>query len=773
MRTDPSDRAERGQPSAGGAVRPNEPDTGVKMKQNPELQQYTLSPLEAADDDVDLGEYLAILGESKWFIIAVALAVTLLGVAYAFLGRPTYAVDVLIQVEQDKTSVDSALGDMASLLGSQSPTEAEMQILQSRMVLGQTIRNLRLDIQVDPAYFPVLGRNWARYMPPDEGLNAPLFGLDSFPWGGEVLQIDSLEVPISYYNQKLKLIAGANGHYTLLDPDKNPVLEGEVGKPAAKTIGHETLRIFVSDLQARPGVAFKVYKYDELTALSNLTNNLKVAEQGKSSGVIGVDYSDYDPELATRTINEIADLYLRQNVERKSAEAQSTLDFLGKQLPLLKQNMDTAMAVLNEYRIRAGSVDMPKETQVVLEQSVDLQSQLVALRQKREELVQRFTPSHPQVVAIDAQIARITGLMKNLDKKVQALPDEQKQILQLERDAKVATDLYITLLNNAQQLEIAKAGTVGNVRIVDHAVAPIQQDKPKQPLVIAIAVVLGLFMGVVTAFVRHALRGGVEDPDVIEKHLGLPVYATIPHSKLQERMGRRLHSNKGQNLVLATQDREDLAIESLRSLRTTLHFVLLEAKNNVLMITGPSPGLGKSFISMNLAAVLVAAGKRVLIVDADLRRGHLHEFVGLQRGVGVSDFVSGQCDLDAAIRPSGIAGLDLMSTGAVPPNPSELLLHERFAQAVQEVSKRYDQVLIDSPPVLAVTDAAVVGRLAGASLLVIKAGANPLREVEVSVKRLRQAGINLRGVIFNDVKKIGSRYGAGKYVYQYAYTKKK
>lgn len=743
------------------------------MRQTPD-KNYTNSAVFAGDDDVDVGEYIAVLSESKGVVVLVALVVSLLAVGYAFLARPTYVVDALIQVESDKKSLDSALGDMGDLLSETSSADTEISILTSRLVLAQTIQNLNLDISVEPSYLPVVGRNWARYIAPGEGVApAPANWLAAFPWGGEVLNIQSLEVPVSYYNQKLKLVAGENGKFTLFDPDKNPVLEGVVGKPAELKIGRENLRIFVSDLQARSGVAFKVYKFDLLTELKNLTDNLKTSETAKGSGVISVSYNDYDPMLAARIVSEMANLYLRQNVERKSEDAQQTLNFLDKHLPLLKQNMDNAIATLNAYRIKAGSVDLQKETLDVLDQSVSLQSDLVKLRQKRDELMQRFTSSHPQVVAIDAQIARLSNLLKDIDRKVQVLPDAQKEILQLERDAKVATDLYITLLNNAQQLQVAKAGTVGNVRIIDYPVVPMQQDKPKIPTVIALGVVLGLFLGVVSAFIKHAMRGGVEDPDVIEKALGLPVYATIPHSKLQDKLSRKLHNNQGQNLILFSQDKDDLAIESLRSLRTTLHFVLMEAKNNVIMVTGPSPGLGKSFVSMNLGAVLASAGRKTLIIDADLRRGHLHEYSGLPRGAGVSDLVIGQVDSLGAIRPTLVSNLDIMSTGAVPPNPSELLLHERFAQMIVEVSKQYDHVLIDSPPVLAVTDAAVVGRLAGASLLVVKAGANPMREIEVSVKRLHQAGINLRGVLFNNVTKIGSRYGAGKYVYQYAYTKKK
>jgi len=282
-----------------------------------------------------------------------------------------------------------------------------------------------------------------------------------------------------------------------------------------------------------------------------------------------------------------------------------------------------------------------------------------------------------------------------------------------------------------------------------------------------------LMLGIITVFVRRMLHQGIEDPDLIEKLLNTPVYATVPHSKDQQENSRRLNtkhsSSYPQPAILALTHKEDLAIESLRSLRTTLHFAFLEAKNNIIMITGPSPAIGKSFISVNLAAVMAEAGKKILLIDGDMRKGSAHQMIGTSRENGLSDLIMGAIGMETAILKTVHPNLDFIPAGAIPPNPSELLLHERFDLLLKNISQHYDLVIIDSPPVLAVTDAAIIGRLASATLMVVKAGQHPARELEQSAKRLLQAGVNLKGIVFNDLPESSSRAGYGNYVYQYTY----
>jgi tyrosine-protein kinase Etk/Wzc len=429
---------------------------------------------------------------------------------------------------------------------------------------------------------------------------------------------------------------------------------------------------------------------------------------------------------------------------------------------------------LNEYRLQKGSVDLNIETQGVLQGVVEKRTQITLLQQKRDELRRGFTSSHPTVVAIDKQINRLEVQMKSDNKKITELPETQQVILRLSRDVQVNSELYTTLLNHLQTIKVAKAGTVGDVRVIDHAVLPRLPVRPRKVLIVAISMILGLILGIVLALVRKAMSRGVEDPDIIEKHLNVPVYATVPHSNVQRKLSVRKGKNDAEEFsVLAVEDIEDMAIESLRSLRTTLHFAFLEAKNNIIMITGPSPGIGKSFISTNLAFVLANTGKKILLIDGDLRKGYINKTLGLKRENGLSDLISNNISIEEAIRTieTTEGSIDFIPTGDFPPNPSELLLHERFDSLLEHLSDQYDQIIIDSPPILAVTDSCIIGRLASVTLMVVKAGVHPLRELEQSVKRLKQNDVNIKGIVFNDLSASASAYGYGGYVYQYSYQK--
>jgi len=339
----------------------------------------------------------------------------------------------------------------------------------------------------------------------------------------------------------------------------------------------------------------------------------------------------------------------------------------------------------------------------------------------------------------------------------------------------VGNKIYLQMLSNIQQLDIARAGTVGNVRVVDDAVVNTQAPvKPKRALIAAVALLLGGMIGTGIVLVRAMLNRGIENPEDIEK-LGLPVYATVPLSETQQAMDKKKRSRKDPTAgLLAIENPADLAVESLRSLRTSLHFGMMDARNNILMISGPSPGVGKTFVSANLAAVMAMANQRVLLVDADMRRGFSNDVFGVSNHKGLSDLLAGKVTVEEATEHSGVEGLDFISRGTVPPNPSELLMSKRFDEFLKQASENYDLVIVDTPPILAVTDPAIVGKHAGTTMLVARFGANPAKELELTKRRFEQNGIEVKGVIFNAVEKKASNYGYGGYgYYNYAYKSAK
>lgn len=737
------------------------------------------TPTTAAQHDSDEIDLLALLGaliDGKWIIVGFTVCFAVIGVAYALLATPVYQANALIQIEEKSGNTLSGLGELSDMLGSTPEAVTEIELLKSRAVIGQAVDNLKLDIIVEPHYFPIIGRWMARrYEPETKGeIASPLLGFDSFAWGGESVDIFQLDVPSSYLSKPLELVAGENNTYTLYNDDGEAVLQGAVGEQVSSS----GFTMQVKTLNARPETRFDVVKQRKLNTIIDYQQQLGAAERGKDSGIISLSMQHDDPQYAISILDEVSRLYVRQNVERNSAEAAQSLEFLRGQLPQVRKELERYEQALNEYQTSTKSVDITIETQAILDQIVELDTLISEQNLKRAEMERRFTRQHPSYQALLDQMEQLKRQKAELTSKVESLPATQQELLRLTRDVAVTTEVYTTMLNSTQELDVLRAGTVGNVRVIDTADVNVEEPvKPKKALIAVIATLLGGFIGVALVLLRKALNRGVEDPEIIEQ-LGLPVYATIPFSRDQEVVeggakSRRPASHAASGLLAVTNP-ADLAIEALRSLRTSLHFARLEAKNNILMISGPSPGVGKSFVSANLGAIMAQAGQRVLLIDADMRKGYLNKLFKLPAENGLSELLATRITSKDAIYQTEVEGLQVVPRGQIPPNPSELLMHANFTSFLDNVKDEYDIVIVDTPPILAVTDAAIVGRHVGMSLIVTRFAVNAAKEIEVAMRRFEQNDIQLKGAIFNAVEKKASSYGYGNYgYYNYEYKSDK
>ena len=731
------------------------------------------------DNDQDSIDLLGIFGsliDQKWLIGAFTGAFMAAGVAYAVLATPVYLANALVQVEPKKNDM-LGFSDLSSMLGGQSPSVTEIGIIKSRAVIGKTVDDLRLDIDVTPNTFPVIGGFLARrYRGETESSVAPpRFGFNSYAWGGERLEFARLDLPKELLGKKLTLIAGEQQHFQLLDDNDNLLVEGVAGEAFAQD-GVEGL---IERLQANPGTRFEVVRNPRIVTIQGYQDALDISEQGKESGIIRLALASADAAEAVKILNKIAALYVDQNVRRTSAEAAQSLAFLQSQLPQVKRDLAKASDALNAYQTHGKTVNISLETQSVLGQSVALETRISELKMQQAEMDRKFTKQHPAYRALMSQIGELTQQQKSLEGKVGDLPATQQELLNLTRDVEVASQIYTQLLNKSQELDIVRAGAVGNVRLIDPADVDLSSPvKPKKALIVLIATFLGAFVGVALVLLRKSLSKGLEGPEAIEQ-LGLPVYASIPYSALQReedtKKGRAKITAETPAYLLALRNPTDLSIESIRSLRTCLHFAALDSTNNRIMISGPSPQVGKTFVSSNLAAVMAQSGQRVLLIDADMRKGHLHKTLNVPIANGLSDLLVKRCSIEQAINTVEIDNLHFISRGQVPPNPSELLMHANFRDLLAELSQRYDVVIIDTPPLLAVTDAAIVGREAGISLIVTRFAVNPAKEIEATIRRFAQNGIELKGAVFNGVeKRAASYYGNGSYgYYNYEYASDK
>lgn len=715
------------------------------------------------DDEIDLRELLGTLLDHKWLIGIVTGVFFVLSVGYAVLGTPIYEADALVQVEQKVPDLPGLSAITQTLGASSSEATTEIALITSRSVIGKAVEELNLQVEVEPYHFPLFGGWISRHFIPDQpdDVAAPLLGFSRYDWGGSKLDIFQMKVPAVLEEEKLVLIAGEQGAYTLLQ-GSDELLKGRVGEVAS---GHG-VTMQVRRLRANPGTHFKVIHHTELAVVNQLQLDISATEQGKDSGIIQLTYDHEDPDLAGQLLDHVSQAYVKQNVDRNSAEAANSLKFVREQLPRIRQDLDKAQDALNAFQTKARSVDITLQTKGLLDQTVAIETSIQQLRMQQADMERRFTAEHPAYKALLEQIAQLQAQKNGIDKQVGSLPDTQQELLRLTRDVEVLNATYTGLLNQAQQLDIARAGTVGNVRVIDPAAVDTSKPaKPKKALVIIGGTFLGGFLAVASVLLRQMLSRGVEDPSAIEE-LGLSVYASIPSSVAERQsflQGRRSRGD-GKQKLLAINAPADLAVEALRSLRTSLHFARIEAKNNILMISGASPGAGKTFVSSNLAAIIAKGGQRVLIIDGDMRKGALHTAIGGRADKGLSELIAGQLTLEEAVRSvPDVEGLQFIARGKVPPNPSELLMHAKFAEILERLKPQFDLIIIDTPPILAVTDAAIMGHHVGTSLLVVRFGLNQAREIALAKQRFEQNGVQIKGAVFNAVERRSTGY------YSYGY----
>ena len=741
-------------------------------------------------DEIDLGYLLAICLDHKWLVIIVTLVVSLIGYTYTLLATPIYRADALLQVEQRQNNLSSL--EMSVIGQEQTASSTQSEILRSRMIMGRAADQAGLDLVVTPNYFPVIGSAMLRM-----GVERPGFAQGSeHVWGSDNIVIEDLQVDQALLGRPLTLEVTTAESYKLLDQNGRELGVGRVGERFVSDTPY--IELLVSQISSPVNVEFSLLKRTEAQMIRNLQDRFEVASRGRDTGILELTLEGPDRQELVRSLDAIADVYLVQNINRQAAEAESRLEFLEQQTPMIQSDLNSAENRLNDYRASQDSVDLSFETRTMLERLVQLESELNSLEIQESELSQRFTPSHPSYQTLLEKRAQLERERARLELQTDSLPETQRQVLRLNRDVEVSQAIYMQMLNATQELRIARAGTVGNVRILDNAVAGPTPIAPRQNLIIVVSLLAGVILGLMIVLLRHMLRRGVESVDQLQA-LGLQVYATIPLSERQRRLfdrfrdrkwrhriraafgntmadtmgkARKFSRTKEQNGILALIDPSDLAIEALRSLRTSLHFVMLEAGNKRLMLTGPSPAVGKSFISGNLAAICAQSGQRVLLIDADLRKGHIHRSFKGESSQGLSDYLVGDCSLETVLRNTEQQGLDYIARGTAPPNPSELLMTKRFAQFLDEVESEYDLVIIDTPPALAVTDAAIVGKLVGTTLMITRFRENPVNEIERSLEQLENAGVVVKGSILNAIERTASSYygyGYGYGYYHYAY----
>ncbi|WP_373820037.1 polysaccharide biosynthesis tyrosine autokinase [Glaesserella sp.] len=702
---------------------------------------------EKDNDRIDLSKLFGTVLDYKWFIILCTLLFAGLGVGYALLATPIYTANALIQVEAKNSG--GIFQEFSTISEQDASANTEIAIVKSRMILEKAVKELNLDTRISPIFStPIIGKGLSRLSGESSELAIPHFE------------------PMEGFETVILEIGPTAQQYRLFDKEGDQLLlEGNINQKYE----NDSFSIQVSILKGNIGQRFSVEKISELDAIERLQRELSVIERGKQTGVIEVSLNGENQRLIKRIVKSVTENYILQDIARNSEEASKSLVFLENRLPEVREKLAESENNLNEYRQKHGSVDLGLEAKSFLDTLVQLEADLNELTIRESDISQKYTKNHPTYVSLLEQRNVLLSERDRLTKQLESLPDTQKEVIRLTRDLEVEQQIYVQLLNKAQELNVVKAGVVGNVRILDVAQVLPNPVAPKKVFVVIFATMLGFMLSVSVAVVRMLFNRGIESTAEADK-IGLPTYATIPYSTNQDKITLNILTFKkgGQSKLqlLSESSPTDVSIEALRSLRTSLHFAMLEAKNNIVMLSGTSPGVGKSFIASNFANIVAKAGQKVLLIDADLRRSYMGAILGVERGIGLSEVLSKDIPFEDVVQKVPNCDFDVILKGGAPSNPSELLSTNRFEKLLEWASKKYDLVLIDTPPVLAVTDPAIIGRYVGTTFLIGFFEKTTVKELEKARNVFARAGVTVNGFILNGVKRKASN---SEDYYQYEY----
>lgn len=696
-------------------------------------------------DEFDLRKNMGAIIDKRYIIIVITFIFVFIGLLYAFLSSPVYHADALVQV--DHSGEIDMMSNISQLLPAKSPVSAtEMQLVTSRAILGETVAKLNLDTEVRFISFPIIGEAIRRYSQP----GVPRIAVDIFePRRGVIGGSYTLEIL-------------NDAEYQITSPSGTTV-----SGTAGKMLETPEFRIEVNEIHALKGDKFSVTKVETLKVIEELRANVNVIDQGKDTGILTISYNGRDRKQIKSILQTIIDCYARQSIHRKAEEAEKSLGFIKSQLPQVKNNLGIAETKLNAFRSRNNSVDLPMEAKSTLDSMVQLDGQINQLILKETEISKLYTTQHPAYLALIEKIQVLKDEKKNLNEKVSTLPLTQQEVVRLTRDVQSGQLVYMQLLNKQQELKISQASTIGSVRIIDSAVTGLKPVKPDKVLVIFIFACLGLISSVGFILAQVSLQQGIDSAEILED-IGLNVVSNVPLSEWRNNHYSHSMSDTRPVSLLALEKASDIAIEALRNLRTSLYFSMMEARSNVLMISGATPEVGKTFISSNLAVVVSQADKRVLYIDCDMRKGYAHRIFDI-KNVGLTDAITGSITCQEAVQSTKIPGLDIITRGKWSKNPSELLLLKQYHDLIHWASDNYDFVILDAPPVLAVSDAVIIGRYAGISMLVAKFEQSTVREIESAIRVFNRNNIDINGVILNAVvNKPSGFYNYGKKeIYEY------
>jgi len=745
--------------------------------------------LKEDSDEIDLLALALIFLRGWKFLVLFALLGLAIGVLYSRYVNPTFQSTALIQID-DKSQGISALGEnISELIGSEeSKAQTETELIKSRMILKPVIDLLHLGIRLSDPSVNSLDRIKSNQT--NTQINTSK-GVTLETESGQV-QVYQFNVSQPYLNQPFTLTSSNNGNASnttggFVLSNGFDEFKGQLGQLHRFRGSDGIIEIFVARLPS-DSHPINITKQSLSSTTDSITSALSVVEKGKQTGIIQLSLTGTNQQQVSLVLKQIVLSYIDQNKSRGSEETTKTLSFMETQIPMLKQKLEASEVVFNDFRERSGSIDISQESGLLVAESSQIEAQLNELKLKKADLTTYYTEEHPLVIQINDQLRVLNNRKQEIKKSIARLPEVQREFLKLSEDMSINREIYLTMLKNYEQLKIVKAGQIGYARIIDLPINTFKAIAPKKPLIILLSTILGAMLGAMLVYLRSMLKNTVKEPDRLESKTGVPVIATIPRALSLTRLSKNKNAT---NRLLAHVDHNSLSYEAIKSLRTHLMFSMptqgkAGKRARVILISGESPGVGKSFIAANLSEVFAQLTQKALILDADMRMGELHKIFKIEHKTGLADYLS-QNDIQSYstsnetsqtannisefVHPTTLDHIDFMPRGQQPHNPTTLLSSDKFSDLMSQLSDYYDYIIIDSPPILAASDAIILSAYADKLLMITRHNSSIEGQLVYAINQLTKDHVQVDGIVLNDVQQgIMNKYS---YHYSYAYGNNK
>ncbi len=778
--------------------------------------ENTQKKLSKLDDMGDFKKVLAILGKNKTLSLFIVSLFFISGLFYAYMTPPTYETSASIEVSNDNLdlSLDSVVRGGGIDNGS-TLIDTEVEIIKSRALIEKALEEVGFNVR----YFTANSYKEIELYKDNPITINELHVKNPLVYGTkfiiEPISQKSFKIYVDHGGivQSIKKSISALIGKRVSEVDFSGTFEFDekIDNNYFSLVVHKN-----SDLTTNR-YAFVILDKDQ--AVDEVAQNLSVFPISKNGSIIRMIYQDSVPQRAKDFLDNLVNKYLEQSIEKKTSKASTALTFVDEQLKEVSKKLQESAVRLENYKEENNLVDIKTESQVTLTNYSKVKSELSNIKvqesafnalygefktgnygavsslakdypvlasllddlqkakSKKIQLLAKFTEQHPDVQKANDEIddirmaleSAIESISDSISEKRRSLedtlynsettllkfPEKERELAALQRKYKINEQTYEFLLQKQAEMSINKASTVSGNRVLDRAVVPAKPVKPNIPMILLTSLLLGFITAMLIAYLREMLDDKIKTREDIVSNTRVPFYGVIPQVRAADKM-------------FTIEDQQSVASEALRLIRTNLEFIPTENKSKVIVVSSTVPGEGKTTIATNLAAVFGMSDKKCIVLSLDMRRPMLHRVFALTNKIGMSTVLSKNNTLKEVIwEHKKIKNLDIITSGPIPPNPSELMQSGKIETIIDNLRDDYDYIIIDAPPMGLVTDALLLMKLADISLIVFRSEYSEKDYIKSLEDMVGSYHINNVGIVLNGVRPKNMSQSFFKYSYTY------